>query len=304
LLNEAREKAERIIDMLYGSAVDSGLKKPRDYREVARRDYLAFTKRRRPGAKARRNAIKTQLQYLKRDLQYIEMLLAHVPSDRIGIVVWRQLEVLQELYAQQDYMWRNRVCRVDHRIVSISQPHVRPIVRGKAGKPVEFGAKISMSLVDGFCFIDRLSWESYNESQDLPMHVEKYKERYGVYPESIHADQIYLNRENRRLCREVYRCRLSGKPLGRPKVENDKNREEILKEKNQRHQDHIDRIAIEGRFGVGKRRYGLNRIKMKLSNTSETAIHIAALVMNLDKILEAEMKENREIFRIHRKAAA
>ena len=52
--------------------------------------------------------------------------------------------------------------RIDDRIVSISQPHVRPIKRGKAGADKEFGAKLSASLVDGYCFLDHMSWDSYN----------------------------------------------------------------------------------------------------------------------------------------------
>lgn len=288
---------------MYESAGSCGIKKPRDYREVARRDYLTFAKRRKPGAKARRDANKKQLQYLKRDLGHIKSLLGYVSSDMISVAVWRQMEVIDELYQQQHYMWSNRVHRVDHRIVSISQPHVRPIVRGKAGSPVEFGAKISMSLIDGFCFIDRLSWENYNESGDFQMQVENYKKRYGCYPVSIHADKIYLTRENRRLCREIYHCRLSGKALGRPKVENDQNKEEILNEKTQRHQDYIDRIAIEGRFGVGKRRYGMARIKAKLPVTSESAIFVSAVVMNLDKMVEAEMTVLKKKYSIRRKVA-
>ena len=78
-----------------------------------------------------------------------------------------RLKTITEVYEQQDYMYRNRVNKVDSRIVSISQPHIRPIVRGKAGKAVEFGAKISLSLSNGFSFIDNLSWDSFNESKDL-----------------------------------------------------------------------------------------------------------------------------------------
>ena len=130
------------------------------------------------------------------------------------------------------------------------------------------------------------------------MQVEKFKKRYGCYPASVHADKIYLTRENRRLCREVYHCRLSGKPLGRPKVETEENRDKILQEKNQRHQDYIDRIAIEGRFGVGKRRYGMDRIKTKLPNTSENVIYITSLVMNLDKVLMEDMKRLKDKYKI------
>jgi hypothetical protein len=46
-------------------------------------------------------------------------------------------------------------------------------------------------------------------------------------------------------------------------------------------QDELDRIAIEGKFGVGKRRYGLDLIKEKLKETSETTIMINLIVMNL-----------------------
>jgi hypothetical protein len=76
-------------------------------------------------------------------------------------------------------MWSEKKTRVDQRIVSLSQPHVRPIVRGKAGKPTEFGAKLSVSCVDNYVFLHRLSWENFNESQDLKAQVENFKETYG-----------------------------------------------------------------------------------------------------------------------------
>jgi IS5 family transposase len=41
------------------------------------------------------------------------------------------------------------------------------------------------------------------------------------------------------------------------------------------------RNSIEGKFGQGKRRFSLNRVMTKLPNTSETAIAITFLVMNL-----------------------
>lgn len=76
-------------------------------------------------------------------------------------------------------MWSEKKTRVDQRIVSLSQPYVRPIVRGKAGKPTEFGAKLSVSCVDNYVFLHRLSWENFNESQDLKAQVENFKETYG-----------------------------------------------------------------------------------------------------------------------------
>jgi len=86
---------------------------------------------------------------------------------------------------------------VKERIVGISQPWIRPIVRGKASADVEFGAKLSISLVDGVAGIDRLSWDAYNESEDLIPQVEAYRKRNGFYPASVHADGIYGTRANR-----------------------------------------------------------------------------------------------------------
>ena len=200
-------------------------------------------------------------------------------------------------------MYTNSVHKIDNRIVSLSQPHFRPIVRGKAGKSTEFGAKISLSLSGGFCFIDRLSWDNYNESKDLSLQIEKYKERFGCYPESVHADKIYQSRENREYCKER-NIRITGKPLGRPPKQTDENKERLAAEKKQRYKDDIDRIAVEGRFGVAKRRYGLGLIKSKLRETSETDINLSIMVLNLDKIGTEELADIRGRYRIMLKNAA
>ncbi len=170
------------------------------------------------------------------------------------------------------------------RIVSISQPHVRPIVRGKARSNVEFGAKISVSLVNGFSFVDRISWDNYNESSDLISQIESYRDRFGYYPESVHADQIYRTRKNRRYCKEKG-IRLSGPPLGRPKQLTQANASELKQDRRIHRQDEIDRIAIEGKFGQGKRRFSLSLIMAKLATTCEAVIGISFIVMNLEKIL-------------------
>ncbi len=85
------------------------------------------------------------------------------------------------------------------RIVSISQPHVRPIVRGRQGKDVEFGARLGLSLMDGFMTRDNLSRDAYNESGDLPRQAEAYKALSGHYPELIQADKIDATHANRTL---------------------------------------------------------------------------------------------------------
>ena len=176
--------------------------------------------------------------------------------------------------------------RVRDRIVSISQPHVRPIKRGKAGSDTEFGAKVSVSLVEGYGFVDRTSWDNFNECQDLQDQVEAYKRRFGFYPESVHGDRIYRTRDNLRYCRE-HRIRLSGPRLGRPPKITPENADQLRLAALEARQDELDRIPIEGKFGQGKRRFGLGRLMTKLASTSETAIALCFLVMNLEKWLAA-----------------
>jgi transposase, IS5 family len=283
LLSEAREKTEEMIDMMHQPFIGDR-PKPRTYRQKARRDYMAIVKQRRPGAKKIRKAVRKQLGYLRRNLQTITQMASEGLLKHLSKRLHRLLLVIGEVYRQQVWMYRNRIHRIEDRIVSLHQPHVRPIVRGKAGRPVEFGAKISVSLVDGFSFVDTLRWDAFNESGDLIGQIQAYHRRFGCYPESVHADRIYRTRANRRYCQD-HGIRLSGPPLGRPKVTTESNETQLKETRRQQRQDELDRIPIEGKFGQGKRRFTLNRIMAKLAETSETVILVSFIVMNLEKLL-------------------
>src|SRR5699024_4130775 len=100
----------------------------------------------------------------------------------LSIKQYQDFLVIQELYRQQKIMFDEQSSRIEERIVSISQPHARPIVRGKTNAPVEFGAKISVSLVDVYPFLDVISWNHYHERKYRKDSVETYKQRYGYYP--------------------------------------------------------------------------------------------------------------------------
>jgi len=78
---------------------------------------------------------------------------------------------------------------------------------------------------------------------------------------------------------------ISGPPLGRPKKRTDANAADLKKEKQIQYQDELDRNAIEGKFGQGKRRFTLGLIMAKLARTSEAVISMSFIVMNLEKIL-------------------
>lgn len=279
LLNQARASSERSLDQLWATIRQPGQRKPRTYRQQARRNFLKVAKQRRPSRRQIRKAIGQQLRYLRRNLEQIRWVVAAGARFEVLAGFWYQrLLVIQEVYRQQWRMYHQRQHRVEHRIVSLAQPHVRPIVRGKAGTPVEFGAKLAVSCVQGFCFIDHLDWEAFNEALDLPEQVEGYKDRFGAYPESVHADQIYRTRANRQWCK-ARGIRLSGPPLGRPAAAAKPDLER------QAQQDARIRNAIEGKFGQGKRRFSLNRVMAKLPHTAATSLAITVLVMNLERRL-------------------
>lgn len=181
---------------------------------------------------------------------------------------------MSEVYRQQLWLWQNNQQSIADRILSLSQPQIRPIIRGKAGKSVEFGAKLSASCFEGYVILDRISWDNFNESGDLKAQIEAYRTFTGYYPESVHVDKIYRTRDNRSWCKERD-IRISGPALGRPplKVSKEKKRQALEDEK--------IRNAIEGKFGQAKRKFSLDRVMTKLANTSQTAIAITFLVMNL-----------------------
>ena len=269
LLNDAREKSEELIDILHsGLATD----KPRTYRRIARKDYLQTAQKKKKTKKQIRSAIRKQLGYLKRNISNILLLLkAHetIPLKRKN---YKYLLVIQTLYDQQKKMFDERVHSIDDRIVSIHQPHVRPIVRGKTNAYVEFGSKIQVSLSNGIAFLDELSWDAFNEGTRLLMTINRYKGRFGYYPEFVLADKIYCNRENRAKLKQLG-VKLRAKPLGRPSPA-------VAV-----HLRPGERNPIEGKFGQAKTAYGLNRIKARLSQTSESWIASIIMVLNLISLI-------------------
>lgn len=225
LLNDSREKLEEIIDTLHQP--DIGQKrKVRTYRLKARSSYLSFTKQRKPNAKIVRKVKGKMLRYVRRDLKIIEVLAQRRGLTLLSKRQYRDLLVIGELYRQQMLMFEDKKYRIEDRIVSISQPHVRPIVRGKVSAPVEFGAKLSISVVKGYVFTEKLEWDAYNEGNTLIESVERYKERFGYYPKVVLADKIYRNKENRDFCKGKG-IRLSGPKLGRPSEEAKKEEKRI-----------------------------------------------------------------------------
>ena len=179
------------------------------------------------------------------------------------------LKIITRMYRQQKNHFRNNDSResIPNRIVSLSKPHLRPIVRGKEVKRVEFGAKVNNILVDGISFIEKLSFNAFNE--------------VGVEAKKVGGDTGYAGTENRDYCKAngiqtsfVKR----GRPFGEKKKEKDLVRKEFAR---------VRVTAVEGSFGTQKEHYALRRVKARTKRTEILyiffGIHTANVVQLADR---------------------
>jgi IS5 family transposase len=295
LLDKVRTFSERMIDDFYEL---SGLTiKPRTYRNIARKDYLNAALKRKKSGKEIRKAIKKQLNYVHRNINTIKDLWNVLDEKNIEIplsdVLRKKWVTCQEIYRQQEEMVRLNVKYCADRIVSIEQPDVRPILRGKANKKIEFGAKVALSVVNGTNRVFRISWDAYNDGIDLKGQVKAFFEQYGKYPKLVLADKIYMTNENRKFLKNL-NIEHRGEPLGRkPKDQNGNLKKPYSKlqrkEGNQRNH-------VEGQFGTAKEAYGLNKVKAKTVATAESWIANIFFILNIVKLLKVARIAMRDNF--------
>lgn len=294
LCDKARKWTEVILDhfwVTYGS-VNGRLGKPRTYREVARRRFLRLTKRRKKNAKKIRKELRYQLGCIRRNLEYIDEYVLLYGTDALFHVENERLATIRKFYLQQKEMLDHKTHTVQDRIVSLSQPWIRPIVRGKAKSPTEFGAKISISVVNGYTFVDRLSFDAYNEGEasEFERVVEEYRRRFGSYPQRILADKLYRSQRNRAFCK-THGIHLSGPKLGRPGKTYAEDLKTELREVGERN-------AVEGKFGNGKRKLGLSLIMAKLQETAGSMIAMDIFILNMERFLRKRMLFPYALFEI------
>ena len=282
LLSECRQISEDLIDELYQANPTQWPVKPRTYRREAKRRSVNFSKKRRKGKKEVRKAIKEQLGYLRRNIKTLNSMLDIMEGAQLACP-WshhlrRRFWIIQEIYRQQLEMYKGSRRRVDDRLVSIAQPHIRPIKRGKGGgKDTEFGPKINAGVTEGFIRADQIDFNAFNEANLLCEQIESYRTLFGYYPGTVLADKIYWTRENRKWLKDRA-INIGGVPMGRKAGQTKYEKERDRKKNNQRSE-------IEGKFGETKNRYGLDRLYTRLPQTSQAEISLIFLAVNLVKLV-------------------
>jgi len=272
LLNEARQWVVKQVKTLSNSLGT----KVRTYCRIAQKQYLAFSKKKNRSRKLIQRTRKSLLQYLRRNIKQFQSLMAEASQQ--GIIIKKKVrerfEVVRQVFNQQSQMYRQKVKRIEERIVSLHRPWTRPIVRGKTGpKEVEFGPKASLSYVDGFVFLDHLSSENFPEAERAKSQIKQYKALFGKKPPSVTADKIYGNRKNRKTLKQ-YQIRDAFEPLGRKaRHQNPATR--------WRKQKQRERNRIEGDIGHAKNHFGLDRIKYYIPEGPEIWVRLGLMGMNL-----------------------
>ncbi len=243
--------------------------------------FICLIKKKRKGKKLIDKTRLIQIRCLKADFQTFLDFLGRHTSDLLSCFSRHDFKCLNaafKMYEQQKMMFEQNVRRCADRIISIYQPHLRPIVRGKAKAKIEFGAKVGASIVNGYTYVDHLSWDAYNESSDLVTQMELYKKRFGMLLREVQADKLYLGKENRKY---IKACHVDcyNHPLGRPpKEENDEHAEDKRRAVGERN-------WIEATFGTSKRIYRANNIRAKLNDTADTWIGACFFAKNIMKFL-------------------
>ena len=293
LCDKARVWTEKIVDVLYTEYGPlNNNTKPRTYRKEARNRFLALNKRRKKAKQKIRQELRYQLNCIERNIGYIDdYAMRFDDAFKVLLPVMKaRLTTIRIFLEQQRTMLETGVHRIDNRIVSLSQPWVRPIVRGKSKAPTEFGMKLSISVVNGYVFVDKQSFGAYNEGaeEEFIQVVELYVKRFGHYPEIILADKIYRTRKNQKYCRD-HGIKMQGL---RHSKDSEKQKEE--------YKEIGERNIVEGKFGNGKRKLGLSRIMAKLEETTENMISMDMFILNMETYLRRKFscaqKQKHQIF--------
>lgn len=283
LLWEGIEKSYATMCELSGRL---GIHRPRTKFLDVQKANLTYRKQRKHNRSQTRKITRRLLDLLGKILKEIrEIVRDHENTENLLTVREKSdIELITRMYRQQKNHFQNNDSResIPNRIVSLSKPHLRPIVRGKEVKSVEFGAKVNNILVDGISFIEKLSFNAFNEGTRLVHCLKMHKRLFGVEAKKVGGDTGYAGTENRDYCKEngiqtsfVKR----GRPFGEKKKEKDLVRKELAR---------VRATAMEGSFGTQKEHYDLRRVKARTKRTEILyiffGIHTANVVQLADRI--------------------
>lgn len=292
LLWEGIEKSYKIMCDVSKRA---GIHRPKTKYLDVEKANMGYVKQRKHSKSQTRKLTRRLVNLLGKILKEIRrMEREHSDSNLLTDKEKKVIDIITKAYRQQKNHFESNDPResIPNRIVSLAKPYVRPIVRGKEVKNVEFGAKCNNILVDGISFIEKLSFNAFNEGTRLQHCIKMHKRLFGVDVKKIGGDTSYAGTANRDFCKEKD-IQTSFVKRGRPsqeKKEKDFVRQELAR---------VRATAMEGSFGTQKEHYGMRRIKARKKETEMLYIFFGIHAANVVHLAERLLEEGQE----RRKAA-
>ena len=257
-----------------------GIRRPRNkYADVADA-YLSYCKKRKRKVSRTRMLKRRMIRLLEKLLIQMD----EIHRDYGAVLRYTQdyqkrLSIIRKVLVQEKEMFEGR--KVSDRIVSIDRHYVRPIVRGKETKPVEFGAKVNNIQIDGISFIEHISFKAFNEGIRLKNCIRMQQKLMKVRVTCAAGDSIYANNANRKYCTKY---NISTSFVRKGRAAKDEHLRKVLRSELSRERA----TRLEGSFGTQKQHYSLSRIKARNMKTEILwiffGIHTANAVLMIDKI--------------------
>lgn len=259
---------------------------PRSKYSEQKDKYLSYSKKRKKSHKQTQRRKKSLLYLLEKLLGQLSDIEKSLPINvYMPYTYYSRINVVKKVLVQQTELFFGN--NVKNRIVSIAKSYIRPIVRGKETKRVEFGAKANIIQVDKIDFVEHISFDAFNEGTRLKSSVYFAQDIFNTKVNFLGADAIYATNKNRTFCKA--NKILTGF---------------VRKGRASKHEDNLKKVRkvinikrateMEGAFGKHKNHYSLSRIRARTKNTELLwiffGIHTANAVEIGKRIKQAENK--------------
>ena len=263
-----------------------GLRKTRSNYSRQNQKYYSYQKNRKKSRRQEKKVRKQLLNYLSRLIElYSELAIKY--TLQLSNRKKKKLETIEKIYRQQHQkVYGDKNSTIEDRIVSLHKPYVRPIVRGKEVKPVEFGAKVNKLQVDGISFIEHISYDAFNETTRYKEGIYLQRKLFGKCTHHS-ADAIYATNVNRTYARSQ-NIQTNFIPKGRQKqqyIEQSETLRQILNKQRA--------TVLEGSFGNEKNHYLLNRIAARNQDTELCWIFFGMMTANASIIANRIEKQQK-----------
>jgi hypothetical protein len=247
-----------------------------------KKEFLSYQKTKKKTKRAEKKLIKKLLKFLVRLLGLHQDLVAH-QGVKLSLKQQAQMLTITKVYEQQHSKVYGQVEQIKDRIVSLSKPYIRPIVRGKETKAVEFGAKVNKIQIDGISFIEHFSYDAFNEGTRLKSCISLHQQLFGRCTHHS-ADKIYATNANRTYCTTA-KIITNFEPKGKQKaqhVEQTKIMRRVLNRERG--------VKLEGSFGNEKNHYLLQKVNARNAITEKCWIFFGIMTANASIITNRRQK--------------